>query len=309
LGLLLLPTAFLVVRLPCRFGLSAINDTAAVLSTWLPLEFGWVPEHIIAALTSDDTLPLVEVICLIHAIVLFTVVRPTGLNASFSFRAFTFADTYERAYAACGVFFVLGMPLCLVTGFITWQPSSATFLEFAGLYVLIYFGTAIIEEILFRAVIQSIIEDHIELHWPRLALDTQQLTINSDDNSFDDALDQHDGIPSTTNTSPHHVLEPWRQRSTIVDEGTQGVQSFRRLGSWISISRSATIALIFASVIFGLAHLDNDTPNYHQPNFLYALFATFAGILYGWVYRTTGFLTAGAITHATVDWMWVIFFH
>ena len=56
-------------------------------------------------------------------------------------------------------------------------------------------------------------------------------------------------------------------------------------------------ALIAASVVFGLAHL---------PDFRYVALATFAGIAYGWVYARTGKITASALTHAAVDWIWVL---
>ena len=56
-------------------------------------------------------------------------------------------------------------------------------------------------------------------------------------------------------------------------------------------------ALPIASIIFGLAHL---------PDVRYALLATLAGVAYGWVYRATRRITASAVTHALVDWIWVL---
>jgi membrane protease YdiL (CAAX protease family) len=56
-------------------------------------------------------------------------------------------------------------------------------------------------------------------------------------------------------------------------------------------------ALPIASIIFGLAHL---------PDPRYVLLATLAGVAYGWVYLATRRITASAITHALVDWMWVL---
>jgi hypothetical protein len=52
-----------------------------------------------------------------------------------------------------------------------------------------------------------------------------------------------------------------------------------------------------AAVIFGLAHL---------PDVRYVVLATFAGLAYGWVYARTRRVTAGAITHALVNWIWVL---
>ena len=56
--------------------------------------------------------------------------------------------------------------------------------------------------------------------------------------------------------------------------------------------------LPIASIIFGLAHL---------PDVRYVLLATLAGVAYGWVYLATRRITASAITHALVDWIWVVF--
>jgi uncharacterized protein len=56
-------------------------------------------------------------------------------------------------------------------------------------------------------------------------------------------------------------------------------------------------ALPVASIIFGLAHL---------PDLRYVLLATLAGLAYGWVYLVTRRITASAVTHALVDWIWVL---
>lgn len=61
-----------------------------------------------------------------------------------------------------------------------------------------------------------------------------------------------------------------------------------------SIGRAA---LPIASIIFGLAHL---------PDLRYVLLATLAGVAYGWVYQRTRRITASAVTHALVDWIWVL---
>ncbi len=52
-----------------------------------------------------------------------------------------------------------------------------------------------------------------------------------------------------------------------------------------------------AAVIFGFAHL---------PDPRYVVLAALAGLAYGWVYQRTGRITASAVTHALVDWLWVM---
>jgi uncharacterized protein len=57
--------------------------------------------------------------------------------------------------------------------------------------------------------------------------------------------------------------------------------------------------LPIAAIVFGLAHL---------PDLRYVLLATLAGFAYGWVYIRTRRITASAMTHALVDWIWVLLF-
>ena len=66
--------------------------------------------------------------------------------------------------------------------------------------------------------------------------------------------------------------------------------------------------LLVAAVVFGLSHLDNATPGHPVPNAAYALMATLAGLAYGWVWRRSGKITAAALTHALVDWLWGLLF-
>jgi hypothetical protein len=63
-------------------------------------------------------------------------------------------------------------------------------------------------------------------------------------------------------------------------------------------------SLLAAAVIFGAAHLNNPP----APNLRYMLLATIAGIAYGWTWQRTRCITASALTHAAVDWIWVTSF-
>ena len=55
------------------------------------------------------------------------------------------------------------------------------------------------------------------------------------------------------------------------------------------------VGLGLAAVVFGVAHL---------PELRYVLLATLAGLGYGWVYARTGKITASALTHTGVNWIW-----
>jgi membrane protease YdiL (CAAX protease family) len=75
-----------------------------------------------------------------------------------------------------------------------------------------------------------------------------------------------------------------------------------------SLSRrlsSETGGWITASMIFGLAHINN---NAAFPNWRYVLLATIAGFFYGRTWRKTGSIFPAAIVHALVDTTWHLLF-
>ncbi len=68
--------------------------------------------------------------------------------------------------------------------------------------------------------------------------------------------------------------------------------------------RGEVAGLLAASVIFGLAHLNNGG----FPNWRYALLATFAGLAYGSAWRKTRSIFASALVHAGVNTLWFALF-
>jgi CAAX protease family protein len=64
--------------------------------------------------------------------------------------------------------------------------------------------------------------------------------------------------------------------------------------------RSPVAGLVVASIVFGLAHLNNGP----FPNWRYVFLATIAGLFYGRVWQKTGSLTASALVHSMVDVTW-----
>jgi membrane protease YdiL (CAAX protease family) len=68
------------------------------------------------------------------------------------------------------------------------------------------------------------------------------------------------------------------------------------------------IALIIASVLFGLSHFNKRNFGSAHFNWRYVLLATIAGIFYGRAWREQNRVTASAITHTCVDWLWYMWF-
>ncbi len=65
------------------------------------------------------------------------------------------------------------------------------------------------------------------------------------------------------------------------------------------------MALVFASVLFGLSHFNKRSAHF---NWRYVLLATIAGIFYGRAWRQNRRVPASTITHASVDWLWGLWF-
>jgi membrane protease YdiL (CAAX protease family) len=64
-------------------------------------------------------------------------------------------------------------------------------------------------------------------------------------------------------------------------------------------------ALVLASALFGLSHFNKRSTHF---NWRYVLLATIAGIFYGRAWREQQRVPASTITHASVDWIWGLWF-
>jgi uncharacterized protein len=64
-------------------------------------------------------------------------------------------------------------------------------------------------------------------------------------------------------------------------------------------------ALLIASVLFGLSHFNKRSVHF---NWRYVLLAAIAGIFYGRAWRQQRRVPASTITHASVDWVWGLWF-
>ncbi|MGB8582192.1 MAG: CPBP family intramembrane glutamic endopeptidase [Candidatus Sulfotelmatobacter sp.] len=65
------------------------------------------------------------------------------------------------------------------------------------------------------------------------------------------------------------------------------------------------MALVIASILFGLSHFNKRSAHF---NWRYVLLATIAGIFYGRAWREQRRIPASTITHASVDWLWGLWF-
>lgn len=68
------------------------------------------------------------------------------------------------------------------------------------------------------------------------------------------------------------------------------------------------LALVIASILFGLSHFNKRLSLHANFNWQYVLLATIAGVFYGRAWRENRRVPASTITHASVDWMWGLWF-
>ena len=82
----------------------------------------------------------------------------------------------------------------------------------------------------------------------------------------------------------------------------------RRLDSWLDPQVARKAALVTASVLFGLSHFNKRLTGGEHFNWRYVVLASIAGIFYGRAWRENRRLPASAITHASVDAIWSLWF-
>lgn len=78
-----------------------------------------------------------------------------------------------------------------------------------------------------------------------------------------------------------------------------------RLSQRLGPQTGRRAALILASILFGLSHFNKRSTHF---NWTYVLLATIAGIFYGRAWRENRRVPASAITHASVDAIWSLWF-
>jgi membrane protease YdiL (CAAX protease family) len=198
----------------------------AVLALWLPAELGRIGHFHLPA-GAPGGLDATRLLAFDLGLVLFVAVRPIGnIGYRFDFRG---ADLGTAAIGfVC--FAGLAVPLGTSLGFIRYGWRLFDPAEWGLILLSTYFLVALPEELLFRGLIQNLLE----------------------------------------------------QRSRAGRAG----------------------ALAVTAVVFGASHLNNRA----TPDWRYVLLATFAGLAYGWVWMRTRRVTASALTHAAVDFVWVLMF-
>ena len=158
------PTLLMLFRPPDRRPLDWM-DVAAILALWFPIEFDWLPD--ISAQVAGLSLPVAKLIGVDLAFLLFRVIRPIeGLGYSYRFSR----QDLGRALQGLAAFAIVGLPLGFAIRFISLQLAPVDPARWALSLLGIYFLIGIPEELLFRGIIQNLIEHRWGRRWWTLAL-------------------------------------------------------------------------------------------------------------------------------------------
>ena len=245
---LAIPTLLLRFR-PKNAKAFDIFQILTILAIWVPLEtdlfllFGnlllpgadlvsnlhLIPE-VDATLISGVDLPVHSMTAILLALLLFMIRHPLEkIGFTFSLRK----EDFKNALLGFLGFALIGIPIGFMLGFLRYNLAIPSFSELLAFVIGGYLLVALMEEILFRGIIQNLLSKRM---------------------------------------------------------------------------RNEKIALLIASIIFGMGHLNNSTTGFSAPNWGYVLMASLAGIVYGWVWLKTKRVTAAALTHMLVNLMWAVFF-
>jgi len=183
-----------------------------------------------ALLVPGVSLPVVKLTAILLTLFLFLIRHPLeGIGFTVAWR---WKDLGHALLGVCA-FAVVGIPVGMALGFLQFRPVWPEPFELAARILAGYLLVALPEEVLFRGIIQNMLQKR------------------------------------------------WRR---------------------------GFLVLPLAAFIFGMAHLNNATPGFAEPNWAYVLMATLAGLVYGWVWRRSKKVTVSALTHMLVNLMWSIVF-
>jgi hypothetical protein len=142
-------------------------DFAAILLLWLPLEFA-AGARLVPRPAQGFLHSVAYAIAILLSLVLFTGFRPfTGMKYNLPRRVSDFGLPLAAYAITAPVLMVVGIAL----GFIPlphWPGAAATSGRMARVFALIFAGTALPEEILFRSLIQNFIQLRFGASWRTL---------------------------------------------------------------------------------------------------------------------------------------------
>jgi membrane protease YdiL (CAAX protease family) len=163
----------------------------------------------------------------------------------------------------------IAIVLGLAIGFIRFRGYWPDTVQALSAWLITFFFVALPEEFFFRGLLQNMLERRLRSRGYLVgdaAPSTSRIVVNEQEASHGSA--------------PEAQLSP------------------------AAASRAKYLALLLASIIFGLSHFNKPLPF----NWRYVILASIAGVFYGRAWLDRRRLGTSAITHATVDVVWGLWF-
>ncbi|UCG01808.1 MAG: CPBP family intramembrane metalloprotease [Candidatus Heimdallarchaeota archaeon] len=320
---LLTPT-FLYISFHKRIenGLSYI-DVIAGLWVWLPIEFGVVDTML--GTVELGNLPFDTLLALFAFFYALIFVRHHDMGLSFTISR----EDLMVVILAVGILTLIIAPLGMLSYFlappaviienvmILFEEFPGSIVEIILTFLLIFLGTALIEELFFRGFFFRLLEerfkqDTFSINWwyGGIAGLVGLIIITP---WIDDILQIFSWIPMVTPLQDiiGFLAEPlgdaegqaWPLVESIPLEALYLVASIiLGLIAIIMIYKTKDpliAALVLSSILFGWAHFED---------IRYIFFASIAGFAYGWTYWKTQKIVPAALVHTTVNTIWGILF-
>lgn len=151
-------------------------DWALVLAAWLPIQLRWIDLPTVPLPEGRDQ---VKLDTLLAAAAVFWAILVVRRLEGFQFRLFFTRDDFRLGLRLFALYVVPALPLALATGFV--QPGRAftlhetefhqpAWLVYPLLPIGMYFGVALIEEALFRGLLQNLLGRTLGSPWAALAI-------------------------------------------------------------------------------------------------------------------------------------------
>ncbi len=302
-------------------GLSYI-DVIAGMWVWLPIEFGLVDDFL--GTVEFGNLPFDTLLALFAFFYPLIFVRHHDMGLSFSIST----EDLMIVILAVGILMLIIVPLGMLTFFlappavivenivILIQKIPGSLVEIVLTFLLIFLGTALIEELFFRGFFFRLLEEKFEQEhlsngwWYGGIVALVCLIIITP--WIDDLLQIFSWIPMTTSLRDiiGSLAKPlgdaegqaWPLVQSIPLEMLYFVAAIV-LGLIAVILTYKTqdplvAALVLSSLLFGWAHFEDVR---------YIFFASIAGFAYGGTYWKTQKIVPAALVHTTVNTIWGIF--
>ncbi|MEJ5171658.1 MAG: CPBP family glutamic-type intramembrane protease [Fimbriimonadales bacterium] len=152
------------------------SDWALVLAAWLPIQLRWIDLPTIPLPEGRDQ---VKLDTLLAAASVFWAILVVRRLEGFQFRLFFTKEDFRLGLRVFAVYAVVALPLALATGFVRWglaftlhetEFRQPAWLVYPLLPVGMYFGVALVEEALFRGLLQNLLARVLGSPWAGLVL-------------------------------------------------------------------------------------------------------------------------------------------